>query len=49
MTAAGLEYSPVAEIVPEALSPPGFPLTSQVTFVFVEFDTVAVNCRVVPF
>jgi hypothetical protein len=35
-------------MVPEVLSPPDLPFTSQVTAVFVVFETAAVNCFVKP-
>jgi hypothetical protein len=41
---AGAVYRPVAEIVPTVVLPPAVPFTLQVTAVFVEFATVAVNC-----
>ena len=43
-TAAGAVYSPPVEIVPFTESPPVTPLTLQVTPVFDEPLTVAVNC-----
>jgi hypothetical protein len=44
--AAGAVYSPAAEMVPAAALPPAVPFTLQVTAVFTEFVTVAVNCWV---
>jgi hypothetical protein len=38
----------VVDTVPELISPPTFPLTSQLTLEFVEFITVATNCNVAP-
>src|SRR5689334_25208674 len=45
---AGAVYKPVAEIVPYVELPPAVPFTVHVTFVFAEFETVAVNCCVAP-
>ena len=44
----GAVYRPVAVIVPVVALPPGVPSTAQVTAVFVEPATVAVNCCVAP-
>lgn len=40
---AGVVYTPVASIVPEAAFPPGIPFTLQITAVFVVLLTVAEN------
>src|SRR5262249_9246677 len=46
--APGAVYRPAAEIVPAVELPPAVPLTLQVTAVFVELATVAVNCADAP-